>query len=441
MLFVALRDTVWLALLAFPLVGFDLVQRFGEEGKELVFQWRDMGFLCAILFAARIIFGLIATRRSNHSAGKGRQLTGNPLSANMRNFIRTPTQRRIVITITLCCAIALPFLPIINKSSLDVLTLAFIYVILGLGLNIVVGLAGLLDLGYVGFYAVGAYGYGLLYQYWGWSFWQALPACGLMAALFGVVLGFPVLRLRGDYLAIVTLGFGEIIRLLLNNWDSFTNGPNGISGIPRPSLMGLEFSRSASEGATTFHEFFGIDYSSNHKQIFLYLLLLGMAILTMLVIGRLHHSRLGRAWIAMREDETACEAMGINTTLAKLSAFGLGACWAGFAGGFYAARQGFINPESFTFIESATILAIVVLGGMGSTVGVTLAALAVVIIPELAREFSQYRMIIFAVALVVLMLFKPEGLLPARRRMYELHPEDESELNHENQSVLEVSRQ
>ncbi|MFZ5775596.1 MAG: high-affinity branched-chain amino acid ABC transporter permease LivM [Thermodesulfobacteriota bacterium] len=438
MLLAALRDTLWLSLLAFPLAGFDLAQRFGEEGKEVVFRWHDMAGICAILFVTRILFGLLAARRAQKAEQQGLE---HSLSIRLGNYLTAPKRRGLLLSLLAGLALITPFMPFVSKASLDVLTLAFIYVILGLGLNIVVGLAGLLDLGYVGFYAVGAYGYGLLYQYWGLSFWQALPACGVMAALFGVVLGFPVLRLRGDYLAIVTLGFGEIIRLVLNNWDSFTNGPNGISGIPRPTLMGLEFNRSASEGAATFHEFFGLEYSSNHKQIFIYLLLLAMAILTMAVIERLHHSRLGRAWIAMREDETACEAMGIDTTLAKLSAFGLGACWAGFAGAFYAARQGFINPESFTFIESATILAIVVLGGMGSIAGVTVAALAVVIIPELAREFSQYRMIIFACALVALMLFKPEGLLPARRRMYELHPEDRSEIEHENQSVREVTRQ
>lgn len=440
MLFLALRDAFWLTLLTFPLVGFDLVHKYGVTDKEIVFQWHIIAIIFAVLLILRLFFYVIASKRHTDNTVK-KQRPGARIIATIYSFFDNPIYRRLILAITFTFAVALPFLPIVSKTSLDVLTLAFIYVILGLGLNIVVGLAGLLDLGYVGFYAVGAYGYGLLYQYWGWSFWQTLPICGLLAALFGVLLGFPVLRLRGDYLAIVTLGFGEIIRIVLNNWDSFTNGPNGISGIPRPTLMGLEFNRQATDGATTFHDFLHIEYSSNYKQIFMYFLLLSMAIFTMLVVERLQNSRLGRAWIAMREDETACEAMGINTTLAKLTAFGLGACWAGLAGCFYAARQGFINPESFTFIESATILAIVVLGGMGSTVGVTIAALAVVIIPELARGFSQYRMLVFAIALVALMLFKPEGLLPAKRRMYELHPDDPNDLNHENQSVLEVTRQ
>jgi len=293
-------------------------------------------------------------------------------------------------------------------------------VMLGLGLNIVVGLAGLLDLGYVGFYAVGAYGYALMAMYFDVGFWTGLLIAGLLAALFGFLLGFPVLRLRGDYLAIVTLGFGEIIRILLNNMTWLTNGPNGIGGIPKPTLFGLEFSRRASEGMQSFHEFVGISYSSEHRIIFLYLLALLLVLITLFVINRLLRMPIGRAWEALREDEIACRALGINPTAVKLSAFTIGATFAGFAGCFFAARQGFISPESFTFIESAIILAIVVLGGMGSQVGVILAAIIMTILPEMAREFDEYRMLLFGLMMVLMMIWRPQGLLPMSRPHLEL---------------------
>ncbi|WP_211830607.1 high-affinity branched-chain amino acid ABC transporter permease LivM [Kistimonas asteriae] len=303
-----------------------------------------------------------------------------------------------------------------SRGSVDLATLTLIYVMLGLGLNIVVGLAGLLDLGYVGFYAVGAYSYALLNQYFGLDFWSCLLIGGAMAALFGFVLGFPVLRLRGDYLAIVTLGFGEIIRILLNNWTTITGGPNGISQIPKPTLFGLEFSRRAKEeGNVPFHEFFGIDYSSGYKVIFLYLLALLLVLITVWVINRLLRMPIGRAWEALREDDIACQSLGLNKTAVKLSAFTIGAAFAGFAGTFFAARQGFISPESFTFIESAIILAIVVLGGMGSQIGIILAAIVMTILPELAREFNEYRMLMFGLLMILMMAWRPQGLLPMKR--------------------------
>ncbi len=312
-----------------------------------------------------------------------------------------------------------PFM--VSRGSVDLATLTLIYIMLGLGLNIVVGLAGLLDLGFVAFYAVGAYTYALLSQYFGMSFWACLPISAGLAALFGFLLGFPVLRLRGDYLAIVTLGFGEIIRILLNNWTSVTGGPSGISGIAKPSLFGLEFTRRAKEeGATTFHEFFGIDYSSSYKVIFLYLIAVILVCFVIYVINRLMRMPIGRAWEALREDEIACRSLGLNRTMIKLSAFTIGASTAGFAGAFFSARQGFISPESFIFIESAIILAIVVLGGMGSQVGVILAAIVMTILPELAREFSEYRMLLFGLLMVVMMRWRPEGLVPMKRPHLEL---------------------
>ncbi|WP_286238158.1 high-affinity branched-chain amino acid ABC transporter permease LivM [Neptuniibacter halophilus] len=313
-----------------------------------------------------------------------------------------------------------PFM--VSRGSVDLATLALIYIMLGLGLNIVVGLAGLLDLGFVAFYAVGAYTYALLSQYFGMSFWACLPISAGLAALFGFILGFPVLRLRGDYLAIVTLGFGEIIRILLNNWTSVTGGPNGISGIDKPTLFGLEFSRRAKEeGTVPFHEFFGIDYSSSYKVIFLYLIAVILTLFVIYVINRLIRMPVGRAWEALREDEIACRSLGLNRTVIKLSAFTLGASTAGFAGAFFAARQGFISPESFIFIESAIILAIVVLGGMGSQVGVILAAIIMTILPELAREFSEYRMLLFGLLMVIMMRWRPQGLVPMKRPHLELN--------------------
>ncbi|MFO1371600.1 MAG: high-affinity branched-chain amino acid ABC transporter permease LivM [Candidatus Competibacteraceae bacterium] len=320
--------------------------------------------------------------------------------------------------VLLVAAVLWPFTA--SRGAVDVATLALIYVMLGLGLNIVVGFAGLLVLGYAAFYAVGAYCYAFLAQHYGLSFWLCLPLAGGLAALTGFLLGLPVLRLRGDYLAIVTLGFGEITRLLLNNLNFLTGGPDGIGGIPRPTLFGLEFSRRAREGGTTFHEFFGLDYSGDYGVIFMYLLGLALVLLTLFVINRLLRMPLGRAWEALREDEIACRSLGLSPTTIKLSALTLSAAFAGLAGAFFAARQGHINPESFTFIESAMVLAIVVLGGMGSQLGVMLAAIAITVLPELAREFDEYRMLAFGLVMVLMMIWRPQGLVPAARPRLEL---------------------
>ncbi len=297
-----------------------------------------------------------------------------------------------------------------SRQYIDLAILVLTYVMLGWGLNIVVGLAGLLDLGYVAFYAVGAYSYALLAHYFGFSFWLCLPLAGILAAFWGIILGFPVLRLRGDYLAIVTLAFGEIIRVVLLNWYEFTGGPDGLSGIPRPSFFGLEFTR----GEGGFADFFGLKFSSIHRIIFLYYLIFAMALFTNFVTMRLRRMPIGRAWEALREDEIACRALGINTTTTKLTAFALGAMFAGFAGSFFATRQGFISPESFTFLESAIILAIVVLGGLGSQMGVVIAAIVMIGGFEFFREFEEYRMLVFGMIMVVIMVWKPRGLISSR---------------------------
>ena len=371
--------------------------------------------ICSVLMFLRVLFNdsISSALRSNRK--------GPLIPARASNFLTLPSTQKWVIIGLIVLAFIWPFYG--SRGAVDIATLILIYVMLGLGLNIVVGLAGLLDLGYVGFYAVGAYSYALLSHYFGLSFWICLPIAGLMAATFGFLLGFPVLRLRGDYLAIVTLGFGEIIRLLLRNMTELTGGPNGISGIDKPTLFGLSFERRAAEGMQTFHEYFGIAYNPVSKVIFLYLVALLLALAALFVINRLLRMPIGRAWEALREDEIACRALGLNPTVIKLSTFTLGACFAGFAGSFFAARQGLVTPESFTFIESAIILAIVVLGGMGSQLGVILAAIVMILLPEMMREFSEYRMLMFGALMVLMMIWRPQGLLPMQRPVMKMKGE------------------
>lgn len=316
-----------------------------------------------------------------------------------------------IVPLVIVLGMLVPF--IASKYVLTVVILGLIYVLLGLGLNIVVGMAGLLDLGFVGFYAIGAYGLALGYEHLGLGFWPMLPLAAVLAAMAGAILGFPVLRMHGDYLAIVTLGFGEIIRLVLTNWTSFTNGPNGMSA-PLPTLFGLEFKRRSSSGET-FHDFFNIPYDSAYKYIFIYLILFAVVWAVLFVKHRLVKMPIGRAWEGLREDEIACRSLGLNHVLVKLSAFMLGASTAGLAGVFFATYQGFVNPSSFTFFESALILAIVVLGGMGSTLGVVIAAFCLTVLPELLREFAEYRVLMFGILMVVMMVWKPRGIVRVTR--------------------------
>ncbi|ADJ63177.1 high-affinity branched-chain amino acid ABC transporter permease LivM [Herbaspirillum seropedicae] len=391
------------AVLTIPLLGMQLQL----EGYRVVLNTHWTPVLVAVL--AVFLFQLAKPVLSRSSAG-----IKLPALPRMQ-----PRQQRAAVMILLMAALVWPFFG--SRGYVDVMTLALIYVVLGLGLNIVVGFAGLLDLGYVGFYAVGAYTYALCNQYFGLTFWECVPLAAAASALFGFLLGFPVLRLRGDYLAIVTLGFGEIIRLLLNNMTSITGGPDGVSGIPKPTVFGLVMARNpVTEGGTTFHQLFGLSYQGGHMVIFLYFLALLMVLFTYFVTSRLLRMPMGRAWEALREDEIACRSLGINPTKVKLSAFTLGAAFAGLAGSFFAARQGLVTPESFTFIESALILAIVVLGGMGSQLGVILAAILLTVLPELARSFAEYRMLIFGLVMVLMMMWRPQGLLPATRPHVEL---------------------
>ncbi len=386
-----------------PVFGLQILRR----GQETYLQpdWKMILGGMALVFMLQTLRPLI--RRRTPRAAARFQIP--PITDRLRH--------RIILVLVLF-AVVWPFFT--GRAQVDIATLVLIYVMLGLGLNIVVGFAGLLDLGFVGFYAVGAYTYALLYHWAGWGFWEALPFAGLMSALFGYVLGFPVLRLRGDYLAIVTLGFGEIIRLLLINLNTFTGGPDGISGIPKPSFFGYQMARRSLDGTPTFHELMGWPFDSQDVVIYLYLMALVMVLFTLYFTSRLIRMPIGRAWEALREDEIACRSLGLNPRNIKLSAFTMGAMFAGFGGAFFAARQGLVNPESFTFIESALILSIVVLGGMGSQVGVILAAVLLTVVPELAREFAQYRMLIFGLVMVVMMVWRPQGLLPMKRPQVEL---------------------
>ncbi len=391
--------------LSIMIIGMRTVDQQG--GLGINFRWTTVAIAVALVFAGRVALVLFR-QRSRLVDSSARDRVMDRIGAGVITY------SKYAAVVMAAFAVALPIIWADNRYVVDVATLVLTYIMLGWGLNIVVGLAGLLDLGYVAFYAVGAYSFALLALNLDLSFWICLPLAGALAASFGVLLGFPVLRLRGDYLAIVTLGFGEIIRVILLNWYSFTRGPDGLSGIPRPSFFGLEFTRRAPDGQVSFNEFFGIEYSSMHRIIFLYYVILFLSLATNFFTVRIRKLPIGRAWEALREDEIACRSLGINPTNTKLTAFAIGAMFGGFAGSFFATRQGFISPESFTFVESAVILAIVVLGGMGSQLGVVAAAVVLIGGTELFRELAEYRMLAFGALMVLIMVWRPRGLLAHR---------------------------
>jgi branched-chain amino acid transport system permease protein len=426
----AIKDAAFWALVAFglllPLIGFRTVQDIRNE-LTLETRWPLLFALVAAVAAARLFQNLVIAPWLERRRLAARAPAATP---ERRAWLGGAWLAGALAPFAIGFALVYPAVAVslagaggavkwIDNFGIQIL----IYVMLGFGLNIVVGLAGLLDLGYVAFYAVGAYSYALLSQAFGLSFFALLPLAGILAAFWGLMLGFPVLRLRGDYLAIVTLAFGEIIRLVLINWVPVTNGYAGIAGIPRPTFFGVPFN-ATEEG---FAALFGLPVSPIYRLIFLYYIILALALLTAFVTLRLRRLPVGRAWEALREDEIACRSLGINTTNTKLTAFAIGAGFGGFAGAFFAARQGFISPESFTFLESATILAIVVLGGMGSTTGVAVAAVAMIGGTEALRELdvlkqvfgndfdpTQYRMLLFGFAMVLIMVVRPRGLISTR---------------------------
>ncbi|CCH49034.1 ABC transporter permease subunit [Pseudodesulfovibrio piezophilus] len=370
---------VWFLILLWPLLGIK------PEGLEFATTFKVFGYVAV---AAVFIMFFYQIKEAGYLDS-----VGTPVKAGMSGVqvLYEKLPRWLLLGVVLAIAVGFPLMT--GRYAHDVAISVLIYICLGLGLNIVVGLAGLLDLGYIAFYGVGAYTYALLSLHFGMSFWLCLPVAGLCAAIAGCIIGYPTLRMRGDYLAIVTLGFGEIVRLILNNWMALTNGPNGILSIPRPEIFGVQFKSLSS----------------------LYYVILGIAVFTILAVYRLNHSRIGRAWEAIREDETAAELMGVNTFLLKLLAYGMGATFAGFAGAFFAARMRFVGPESFSFLESAMVLAMVVLGGMGSIPGVILGVIALVALPEAFREFELYRMLVFGGVMTLMMLIRPAGIWPAKR--------------------------
>ncbi len=391
-IFRAVLVAVWFIVLCAPIMGLQL-----QPGGVVAFDWQRMTALgCGILVAA-IGWDWYFNR------ARGAATFTTPES--VRSFLALFRQKRVRVgslSGLLVFMLVLPMLPVLGSIyQISILISALIYVMLALGLNIIVGLAGQLVLGYAAFYAIGAYAYALLHAFFGLGFWVCLPIGGVLAIIFGLALGFPVLRLRGDYLAIVTLGFGEITRLVLLNWVSVTGGSQGISNVPKPTLFGHEF---------------GIQDGT----VYLYYLCLLAVIITIVIISRLKNSRIGLALQALREDEIASEAMGLNLTQVKLSAFALSSAWAGFAGVLFTAKTSFVNPSSFTFMESAMILSMVVLGGMGSITGVTLGALILVLAPEYLRAFADYRMLLFGAVMVIMMLFRPQGLITGERRHYRI---------------------
>lgn len=405
-----LLNAVASALMLLVLAAFFMGMRLNLDGTQLVVhnagsvRWNWIAGGCAVVFIFQLLRPLLQ-RSLKGISGPAMVLPGIDGS--------TLKQKMLLLALVIA-AVIWPFL--VSRGTVDIATLTLIYVMLGLGLNVVVGLSGLLVLGYGGFYAIGAYTFALLNHYYGLGFWQCLPLAGLVAALFGLLLGFPVLRLRGDYLAIVTLGFGEIVRILLLNNTDITGGPNGISQIPKPSLFGLEFNRSVRDGGwDTFSNFFGLAYNPSDRIIFLYMVALLLVVVTLFVINRLLRMPLGRAWEALREDEIACRSLGLSPTRIKLTAFTISAAFAGFAGSLFAARQGFVSPESFTFAESAFVLAIIVLGGMGSQFAVILAAILLVVSRELMRDLNEYSMLVLGALMVLMMIWRPQGLLPMKR--------------------------
>ena len=420
----ALRDTGLTALVALgvflPLVGFQTTTNI-RDALVVTTRWPLLFALVGSIAAIRFIYVLALAPQLGRGALRLPPRASATAAGILRNWF-IPFAVAFVIVYPALVVLTVGFggaVRWIDNFGIQIL----IYVMLGWGLNIVVGLAGLLDLGYVAFYAVGAYSYALLAKTFGLSFWILLPLAGTLASFWGILLGFPVLRLRGDYLAIVTLAFGEIIRLILINWVPVTNGYAGIGSIPRPTLFGIPFT-AADNG---FAAVFGLEFSPLYRVLFLYYVILALALVTCFFNVRLRRLPIGRAWEALREDEIACRSLGINTTNTKLTAFAMGAMFAGFAGSFFAARQGFISPESFTFLESATILSIVVLGGMGSQIGVAIAAVVMIGGTEIMRQLgflkqifgptfdpTQYRMLLFGLAMVAIMRWRPRGLIATR---------------------------
>ncbi len=395
----ALGIGLWFVFLTLPLVAV----RVNTMNQEVEWRWENLLWVGLGAFTVAWFWRFLRERRASRRprAEAGAPPAARRLSLAQRLADDPVLSRRLLLGVGVV-ALIFPWLFSSGQNfyHVNVMVGALIFVVLALGLNITVGLAGLLDLGYIAFFAVGAYAYALLNEHLGLGFWLCLPLSGVAGMLFGMLLGFPILRLRGDYLAIVTLGFGSIAKIVLENWDAVSGGAAGIAGIPQPG-------------------FFGMELDGRSKAIYSYYIVLALVALAAFITGRLKNSRIGRAWMALREDEIASVAMGVDMARTKLSAYALGAFWAGLAGAVFAAHNNFINPDSFTFMDSAMVLAMVVLGGMGSILGVIIAALALKLLPEYLRIFAEYRMLIFGAVMVLMMIFRPQGLISDVRRKYE----------------------
>ncbi len=441
------------AVLALPLVGFRAVDK--ADGLTLEPRFMALLYLVVMIFSGRLLLNFVKVAPGVIAAcalGIGVLMYGAVLpepflrftgvtgcalifcAAIKRKYFTGATLPALpglqgrgadaAVLLALACAVLLPMTPLADRYVLDVMVMVLTYTALAFGLNIIVGYAGLLDLGYVAFYAIGAYTCALLGKNFSFGFWATVPCAGALAAIVAGMIGGPVLRLRGDYLAIVTLGFAEITRLIIINIPELTGGPNGLSGIPRPTLFGLEFAAHPKIEGQSFHAFFGLEFAPIQRMMLLYYLMLLLACGVGVLSWALRRLPIGRAWEALREDEVACAAMGINRARIKLCAYMLGAMCAGLCGAFFAARQGFVSPESFTFAETSTILAIVVLGGVGHQLGIILAAFFVIGLPELFRELEQYRMLAFGAGMVLIMIWRPGGLMATRVPGILLRPAD-----------------
>lgn len=402
----ALGKSIWFVILLFP---FMVMKANVVSGVAIIqFRWQNLPLIAIASFVLSFAWG----RALEWNEHRGDTVdTDTPLHRVQDAVLGALSHKPIrwsAISVILVAMAVYPFA--LGMYHTNIMITALIYVILALGLNIVVGLGGLLNLGYAAFFAVGAYTYGLLWKYvgpmfaaasinTGWLFWIALPLAGVLAVVFGILLSLPVLRLRGDYLAIITLAFGEIVRMVLQNSGPVTGGATGISLIPRPW-------------------FFGIRLPPRQAATYIYYIVVVLVILTIFVVRRIEDSRVGRALEAMREDEIACEAMGIDLVRNKLSTFALGAFWAGIAGVVLASQTTYINPDSFTLWESIMVLMAIVIGGTGSIPGAIGGALLLKLLPEYFRPLAQYRILIYGVAMIIVIIFKPDGLFPRKRKVY-----------------------
>lgn len=403
----SLIAALWFMVLTFPIMVMKVSTVHGES--TTIYRWNNLWIIGVSFFFLSFIWRKLLERREQTAGQESK------MAQRVGTLMEQP---KIRIGSFAAAGIFLLIFPLVfGMYQTNVMISVMIYILLGLGLNIVVGYGGILHLGYAAFYAVGAYSYGLFFQYLGEKFlaagvntglmfWMSLPGAALLSVVFGILLCLPVIRLKGDYLAIVTLAFGEIMRMVLQNWGDFTQGPSGISQIPRPWLLGMRVNPILAAK-------------------YIYYIAFAVVILSIIVVKNLENSRLGRAWEAMREDDIAAQAMGIDLTKGKFQAFAIGALWAGFAGVLLAAKTTFINPESFTLWESVLILCVVVLGGMGSIPGVVLGSFLMIFLPEVFRGFSEYRMLIFGLALVLMMIFRPGGIIPRKRKVYTFQTEKE----------------